>query len=118
MDNKIIKLIQNLCANYSLVGPTDVRNWCWPRDKICRFFNKEPERCGYFERAVMPTDEEVKQEYIKYFTGEVVGINRRKCECGNMFIPKSNRQEMCENCYKSYRRQKNQEYKQKQRAKK
>ncbi len=130
MITKARKLAKELCANYDLTGPTGTKNWCWPRDTVCRFYTgDDPERCGYFEEAVLPTDPGLQIAYSSYFgavkvsqseqagPGPVI-TNRRQCKCGKTFTRKSNRQLLCEECSRAEKKKKSRERKRRQRMKK
>ena len=119
---KVKKLVRDLCANYDATGPTGIKDWCWPRDKPCKFFTDgEPERCKYFEEGVLPTELGLQIEYSRYFEAgkaspaqtpvpKPAAVVRLRCKCGKTFIRKSNRQTLCPDCQESRRRQRKREY--------
>jgi hypothetical protein len=59
------KLIVEECANFQRFGPRGVKNFCWEKEKsnngVCVYFNKKDPKCTYFERAVLPLDEDLKE---------------------------------------------------------
>ena len=59
------KLIVEECANFQRFGPQGVKNFCWEKEKsnngVCVYFNKKNPKCTYFERAVLPLDEDLKE---------------------------------------------------------
>ena len=84
---------------------------------------QEGQRCGYFERAVLPTAEAIGLKDVVYSAYEAqVGIagngllkrgQVRRCpDCGNEVGP---RQRYCPNCSKRHRRQSYRRARQKQR---
>jgi len=127
---EVRRLIKELCANFGETGSTEVKNWCWPRDKACRFFTgDDPGRCGYFEESVLPTDPGLQAEYSAFYALEEptdpdmaaprkqVTENWRRCKCGKTFTRKSNRQVLCDDCSKAQKKKKSRERKQRQRMK-
>ena len=59
------KLIVEECANFQRFGPSGIKNHCWMKEKlnagICVFFTDESSGCSYFEQAVLPLDEDLKE---------------------------------------------------------
>ena len=59
------KLIAEECANFQRFGPSGIKNYCWAKEKsnagICVFFTDESSGCSYFEQAVLPLDEDLKE---------------------------------------------------------
>ena len=59
------KLIGDECANFQRFGPSGIKNHCWAKEKsnagICVFFTDESPKCFYFEQAVLPLDEDLKE---------------------------------------------------------
>ena len=60
-------LVVSECANYSRNGPFKTQHHCWKhetREKgICAYFRETQPRCSYFEKAVLPLDEELEESY-------------------------------------------------------
>ncbi len=59
------KPIVEECANFQKPGPFGIKNYCWMREKsnagVCVFFTNESPECFYFEQAILPLDEELKE---------------------------------------------------------
>lgn len=59
------KLIVEECANFQRFGPLGIKNHCWAKEKsnagICVFFTDKSPGCSYFEQAVLPLDEDLKE---------------------------------------------------------
>jgi hypothetical protein len=115
---QVQQLINKECANYFFKSD-DTSHYCckeWTKDLSCIYFQAEPEfeRCKYFEDVVLPMSEEIKIIYdLTYIDNvsltskqqreikqEIDWANRprRKCECGEIFPAKSNRQKLCDSC--------------------
>ncbi len=77
------KLVLNECACYSqfLNG---IKDYCDKEKEDCRCFIYKDERCGYFERAVLPMNP------------QKVEINCKKC--GKTFLADNYRHQYCEFC--------------------
>jgi hypothetical protein len=62
----IKKLVVAECANHQNRGPAGIKDYCWMREKSgrggCSFFAGN-DRCGYFEKSVLPLDPELEEEY-------------------------------------------------------
>jgi hypothetical protein len=62
---KARKLIVEECANFQRFGPSGIKNHCWAKEKsnagICVFFTDKSAGCSYFEQAVLPLDEDLKE---------------------------------------------------------
>ena len=72
-------------------------------------------RCGYFERAVLPTgNAEVCQKYEQHcgVKGPLARAQLRRCECGQIL---DDRQRFCEKCRKRRRQKTNRENQKKHR---
>jgi hypothetical protein len=59
------KLIGEDCANFQRFGPFGIKKHCWAKEKsnagICVFFTDKSSGCSYFEQAVLPLDEDLKE---------------------------------------------------------
>lgn len=63
------QFILNECANCFSTDPGyRPALWCEPRDKPCQVLVKTPERCRYFEGAVLPIDRDHGGEYAQATT--------------------------------------------------
>jgi len=86
MDNIIQarKLIEAECANYQRFGPFGVKNFCWMKEKsnagVCVFFNNPSPQCLYFEQAVLPLDEDLKESMEEM---KNAGIKNRAADSGS-----------------------------------
>ena len=62
-------LVKRECANYQRKGPFETANYCWMREKsnkgICVYFNRKEARCNYFEDAVLPLDDDLREDYLR-----------------------------------------------------
>ena len=60
-------LVVSECANYSRNGPFNTQHYCWKREKSgkgsCAYFHEIRPRCTYFEKAVLPLNEELQESY-------------------------------------------------------
>ena len=60
------KLIVEECANFQRFGPSGIKNYCWAKEKsnagVCLFFTDEKAGCPYFQQAVLPLNEELREE--------------------------------------------------------
>lgn len=60
-------LVVSECANYSRNGPFNTQHYCWKHEKrgkgICAYFHETQLSCPYFEKAVLPLDEELQESY-------------------------------------------------------
>lgn len=58
-------LIGEECANFQPFGPLGIKNHCWAKEKsnagICVFFTDKSPGCSYFEQAVLPLDEDLRE---------------------------------------------------------
>jgi hypothetical protein len=63
--NQARKLIVEECTNFQRLGPFGAKNFCWMKEKsnagVCVFFTDEKAKCTYFEEAVLPLDEDLKE---------------------------------------------------------
>jgi hypothetical protein len=60
------KLIVEECANFQRFGPFAIKNQCWMKEKsnagVCVFFSDGSPECSYFQEAVLPLNEELREE--------------------------------------------------------
>jgi hypothetical protein len=89
------------CANYDFD-----RDGCLFEDTGCKV--EKNKRCGYFERAVLPTAKDIGlQELVNDLYAEATGFiskpvkNIRRCSCGEALMP---RQRSCEKCLRNRRK--------------
>ncbi len=77
-------LIQEQCANYLRVGPSAIKNYCWMKEKsnagVCVIFTDEKAKCRYFEEAVLPLDEDLKERTEEK---KNVGLENRTIDSGS-----------------------------------
>lgn len=74
---RIKRLVADECANHQRSGPSSIKNYCWMREKsnagVCVFFSTlEKPQCGYFEKAVMPLDSDLKEDFYGNENRDVV----------------------------------------------
>jgi len=79
-------LVKKECANYQRKGPFKTRNYCWMREKsnkgICVFFNQKDARCKYFEDAVLPLDDDLREDYSRKEERDGQEIEYRELDFG------------------------------------
>lgn len=78
------KLISQECANFQGFGPLGIKNYCWMREKsntgVCVFFTDEKPGCSYFQKALLPLNEDLSEEMEE---GENAGIEDRAIDSGS-----------------------------------
>ena len=133
------KLVINECACYDEVF-NDIKDYCcleWTKGYRCIFFIKENAKCDYFERAVLPTNPQLEALYKAEHIAKKVGYELTKREkenilekkssikgkvkihckkCGNIFQANNYRQQYCDFCKRSIRKESNRKAKQKERT--
>ena len=64
---QIKRLVQAECANYLSKGPFGKPHYCWMKEKsnegICLYFSGNDGHCRYFEKAVLPLNDELEEDY-------------------------------------------------------
>ncbi len=65
---EIKKLVMAQCSNYQAKGPFGIAHYCWTKEKSnagqCVYFAPNG-FCKWFEEAVLPLDEELKEKYFE-----------------------------------------------------
>src|SRR4030042_5162108 len=78
------KLIVEECANFQRFGPFEIKNYCWMKEKsnagVCVFFSDGSLECPYFPQAVLPLNEELREEMEER---ENAGIEDRAAHSGS-----------------------------------
>ncbi|WP_081561988.1 cysteine-rich VLP protein [Clostridium formicaceticum] len=129
MDKKfkkeITSLIKRECANYDSQF-CGINHYCCMVDTTCIFFreNQEVGRCKYFEKGVLPLEDDLESGYRIYHskdqgstTSSKPAKPRIKCErCGTYVKANSNRQRYCDSCKKHSDKEKARLRKQKSRS--
>lgn len=103
------KLIRAECCNYDAQN-----NECFALDEgdgcVCVQSISYSLLCRWFKEAVLPLDPMLESETLRL-------ENQKICpRCHSPFVPGSNRQEYCQDCYKKLRRERKAEYERKRRA--
>lgn len=103
------KLIRAECCNYDAQN-----NECFALDEgdgcVCVQSISYSLLCRWFKEAVLPLDPMLESETLRL-------ENQKICpRCHNPFVPGSNRQEYCQDCYKKLRRERKAEHERKRRA--
>ena len=79
-------LVKRECANYQRKGPFETANYCWMREKsnkgICVYFNRKEARCNYFEDAVLPLDDDLREDYLRKEETDGQEIEYRELDFG------------------------------------
>ena len=125
---KIKRLIIDECACYS-PSLNSIKHYCdreQDEDCCCRLFKDQ--RCGYFEKAVLPMNPQLKEIYqaelkanaqgyeitedykqdIIEKKSSIKGLIKIHCKkCGKIFLAKNYRQQYCDFCKKFLRRERN-----------
>ena len=117
-EQKIKKLIVDECACYS-PNLNGIKHYCdreYDEDCCCRLFKDE--RCGYFERAVLPMNPQLEALYkakesgyelpreVRDNTSSVKGkVNTHCKKCGKNFLADNYRQQYCKICKKYIQRE-------------
>ncbi len=85
--DQIRKLIFEECANFQRLGPLRIRNYCWMKEKsnagVCINFTDEKARCSHFEQAVLPLNEDLREELEERNNA---GIEDRAIDSGSRSI--------------------------------
>jgi hypothetical protein len=74
------------------------------------------EHCQWFEQAVVPLNADLMREWHRIFGPKVKAVKamtsdkRGRCQCGALFIGKSNRQKMCDDCAAKAQRKRQRDY--------
>jgi hypothetical protein len=121
INREIKRLSKSCCANFhgesgcSLEPNGQARCSFFREDSQARpFIEAGAMRCGYFEKAVLPSDPDLVK---RYFGQPATDDNRRKCDrCGEAFVGKSNAAKYCRICAGLVRRDSSREAKRKARA--
>ena len=124
------KLVREECASYN-ESLNDIEDYCDQentKDYRCIFFTGEEDnaRCGYLEKAVLPMNPQLEALYIAEYKAKIANYELTKedkqriieekssivgkvqihCKrCGKTFQADNYRQQYCEFCKKSIRRE-------------
>ncbi|MBA7574526.1 hypothetical protein ES695_20545 [Candidatus Atribacteria bacterium 1244-E10-H5-B2] len=123
------KLVIRDCANYDKVF-NNIKDYCcqeWTKGYRCIFFIKENAKCDYFDRAVLPNNPQIEALYRAEQQAKIEGCElsdqskkqileekslvagkiKIHCKkCGKTFMANNLRQQYCDYCKKSIRREK------------
>ena len=126
---QIRSLVKNECVFYD-PSSNGIKDYCdkeWTKGYRCIFFIKYNSRCKYFERAVLPMNPQLEALYRAEHISKEVGYELTKgdkenilkkessikgkikihCKkCGKTFLANNSRQQYCDYCKKSIRREK------------
>ena len=131
LHRRLVQLVARLCANHCRQA-NGIRDYCLLEradGMRCALATSEDGRCGYFEKAVLPTDSELKTMYeadrearangtpltAKELRRIALRTPRFTCaRCGKDFAPESNRQRYCAGCRPAIAREKQRSYRKRQ----
>ena len=126
------KLVIRDCANYDKVL-NDIKDYCcleWTKGYRCIFFIKESAKCDYLEKAVLPMNPQLEALYRAEHQAKIVNYELTKedkeriveekslvagkvkihCKrCGKTFLANNYRQQYCDYCKRSIRREQKRE---------
>jgi len=110
VDQQVKKLVLNECACYSQFS-NGIKDYCDKEEEDCRCFIFKDERCGYFEKSVLPMNPQLEALYKAEKSGyelpkeeeenisSVKGKVKMNCKrCGKTFQADNYRRQYCKFC--------------------
>ena len=132
-EQKVKQLVIDECACYSSTL-NDIKHYCdkeYDEDCCCRLFKND--RCGYFEKAVLPMNPQLRELYRAELKGEatekdkekiieqessIIGkVNVRCKRCNDVFLADNYRTQYCDKCKRIMTRKNKREYMERKKAK-